>query len=59
MEIIRVSPRLKEQRPARRARRVDLIRAEADTAVARGEAAPRDYRLPGTLRPEGRRPGTP
>lgn len=48
MEIIGVSPRLEEQRLARRARWVDLIRAEADAAVARGEAAPRDYRLAAT-----------
>ncbi|MFF3917951.1 TetR/AcrR family transcriptional regulator [Streptomyces sp. NPDC001852] len=45
VEIVGVSPRLEEQRLARRARWVDLIRAEADAAVARGEAAPRDYRL--------------
>ncbi|GHE06062.1 TetR/AcrR family transcriptional regulator [Streptomyces alanosinicus] len=45
VEIIGVSPRLEGQRLARRARWIDLIRAEADTAVARGEAAPRDYRL--------------
>lgn len=48
VEIIGVSPRLEEQRLARRARWVDLIRAEADAAVARGEAAPRDYRLAAT-----------
>ncbi len=40
VEIIGVSPRLEEQRLARRARWVDLICAEADAAVARGEAAP-------------------
>jgi AcrR family transcriptional regulator len=45
VEIIGVSARLEEQRLARRARWIDLIRAEADAAVARGEAAPRDYRL--------------
>ncbi|MGW3210118.1 TetR/AcrR family transcriptional regulator [Streptomyces sp. NPDC001135] len=45
MEIVGVSPRLEEQRLARRARWIDLIRAEADAAVVRGEAAPRDYRL--------------
>ncbi|MFF8861100.1 TetR/AcrR family transcriptional regulator [Streptomyces sp. NPDC015139] len=48
VEIIGVSPRLEEQRLARRARWIDLIRAEADAAVARGEAAPRDYRLAAT-----------
>ncbi|MEV6805225.1 TetR/AcrR family transcriptional regulator [Streptomyces sp. NPDC017248] len=48
MEIIGVSARLEEQRLARRARWVALIRAEADAAVARGEAAPRDYRLAAT-----------
>jgi AcrR family transcriptional regulator len=48
MEIVGVSPRLEEQRLARRARWIDLIRAEADAAVARGEAAPRDYRLAAT-----------
>jgi len=45
VEIIGVSPRLEEQRLARRARWVDLICAEAAEAAARGEAAPRDYRL--------------
>ena len=48
VEIIGVSPRLEEQRLARRARWVDLICAEADAAVARGEAAPRDHRLAAT-----------
>ncbi|MFJ9864029.1 TetR/AcrR family transcriptional regulator [Streptomyces sp. NPDC101165] len=48
VEIIGVSARLEEQRLARRARWVDLIRSEADAAVARGEAAPRDYRLAAT-----------
>jgi AcrR family transcriptional regulator len=48
VEIIGVSPRLEEQRLARRARWIDLIRAEADAAVARGDAAPRDYRLAAT-----------
>ncbi|OXS31795.1 TetR/AcrR family transcriptional regulator [Streptomyces sp. XY006] len=48
VEIIGVSPRLEEQRLARRANWVDLICAEADAAVARGEAAPRDYRLAAT-----------
>ncbi|MEV5427854.1 TetR/AcrR family transcriptional regulator [Streptomyces sp. NPDC052701] len=46
VEIIGVSPRLEEQRLARRARWIGLIRAEAEAAAARGEAAVRDYRLP-------------
>ncbi|MES5817448.1 TetR/AcrR family transcriptional regulator [Streptomyces sp. RG80] len=46
VEIIGVSPRLEEQRLARRAGWIDLLCAEANAAVARGEAAPRDYRLP-------------
>ncbi|MEU6063702.1 MULTISPECIES: TetR/AcrR family transcriptional regulator [Streptomyces] len=45
VEIIGVSPRLEEQRLARRARWVELICAEAKAAAARGEAAPRDYRI--------------
>lgn len=45
VEIVGVSPRLEEQRLARRARWVDLICAEATAAAERGEAAPRDYRL--------------
>jgi AcrR family transcriptional regulator len=48
VEIIGVSPRLEEQRLARRAGWVDLICAEADAAAARQEAAPRDYRLAAT-----------
>ncbi|MEU1050505.1 TetR/AcrR family transcriptional regulator [Streptomyces sp. NPDC005897] len=48
VEIIGVSPRLEEQRLARRARWVDLICAEARSAAERGEAAPRDYRLAAT-----------
>ncbi|MFJ4809119.1 TetR/AcrR family transcriptional regulator [Streptomyces longwoodensis] len=48
VEIIGVSPRLEEQRLARRSRWVDLICAEATAAAARGEAAPRDYRLGAT-----------
>ncbi|MET8246460.1 TetR/AcrR family transcriptional regulator [Streptomyces sp. NPDC005202] len=48
VEIIGVSPRLEEQRLARRARWVDLICAEAGAAAARGEAAPRDYRIAAT-----------
>ncbi|MET7383540.1 helix-turn-helix domain-containing protein [Streptomyces sp. NPDC005526] len=48
VEIIGVSPRLEEQRLARRSRWVDLICAEARAAAARGDAAPRDYRLAAT-----------
>ncbi|MEU0941595.1 TetR family transcriptional regulator [Streptomyces canus] len=48
VEIIGVSPRLEEQRLARRSHWVDLVCAEANRAVARGEAAPRDYRLAAT-----------
>ncbi|MBC9724813.1 TetR/AcrR family transcriptional regulator [Streptomyces sp. TRM68367] len=48
VEIIGVSPRLEEQRLARRARWIDLICAEAQRAAERGEAAPRDYRLAAT-----------
>ncbi|MEH0573655.1 MULTISPECIES: TetR/AcrR family transcriptional regulator [Streptomyces] len=48
VEIVGVSPRLEEQRLARRAGWVDLICAEATAAAARGEAAPRDYRLAAT-----------
>ncbi|MEU0676461.1 TetR/AcrR family transcriptional regulator [Streptomyces sp. NPDC006172] len=48
VEIVGVSPRLEEQRLARRARWVDLICAEAMQAAARGEAAARDYRLAAT-----------
>ena len=48
VEIIGVSARLEEQRLARRSRWVDLICAEADTAAAQGEAAPRDYRIAAT-----------
>ncbi|GHK01346.1 TetR/AcrR family transcriptional regulator [Streptomyces sp. NPDC003753] len=48
VEIIGVSPRLEEQRLERRSRWVDFIRAEAARAAARGEAAPRDYRLAAT-----------
>ncbi|MFE9173034.1 TetR/AcrR family transcriptional regulator [Streptomyces kebangsaanensis] len=48
VEIIGVSPRLEEQRLERRSRWVDLICAEAEAAAARGEAAPRDYRLAAT-----------
>lgn len=45
VEIIGVSPRLEEQRLARRSRWVELVCAEAEAAVARGEAMPRDYRI--------------
>ncbi|MFF6996735.1 TetR/AcrR family transcriptional regulator [Streptomyces sp. NPDC008313] len=45
IEIVGVSERLERQRLARRARWIDFICAEAADAVARGEAAPRDYRL--------------
>ncbi|POX47863.1 TetR/AcrR family transcriptional regulator [Streptomyces sp. Ru72] len=48
VEIIGVSPRLEEQRLERRSRWVDFICAEAARAAARGEAAPRDYRLAAT-----------
>ncbi|MER5428169.1 TetR/AcrR family transcriptional regulator [Streptomyces sp. NPDC002588] len=48
VEIVGVSPRLEEQRLARRARWVELICAEATSAAARGEAAQRDYRLAST-----------
>ncbi|MFD5813515.1 TetR/AcrR family transcriptional regulator [Streptomyces sp. NPDC127038] len=48
VEIIGVSPRLEEQRLARRARWVEFICAEAAAAVARGEAEPRDHRLAAT-----------
>ncbi|MFD9324946.1 MULTISPECIES: TetR/AcrR family transcriptional regulator [unclassified Streptomyces] len=48
VEIIGVSPRLEEQRLARRSRWVEFICAEAAAAAVRGEAAPRDYRLAAT-----------
>ncbi|WP_409467629.1 TetR/AcrR family transcriptional regulator [Streptomyces sp. HC307] len=48
VEIVGVSPRLEEQRLARRARWVDFICAEAQAAAERGEAAPRDYRVAAT-----------
>ncbi|MFI1356288.1 TetR/AcrR family transcriptional regulator [Streptomyces sp. NPDC020898] len=48
VEIVGVSARLEEQRLARRSRWVNLICSEAEAAVARGEAAPRDYRLAAT-----------
>ncbi|MEU9733104.1 TetR/AcrR family transcriptional regulator [Streptomyces sp. NPDC048002] len=48
VEIVGVSPRLEEQRLARRSRWVDLICAEAHAAAERGEAARRDHRLAAT-----------
>ncbi|WP_427924540.1 TetR/AcrR family transcriptional regulator [Streptomyces sp. cg40] len=48
VEIIGVSPRLEEQRLARRARWINLIRGEARAAAERGEAARRDYRIAAT-----------
>ncbi|WP_262056803.1 TetR/AcrR family transcriptional regulator [Streptomyces sp. STR69] len=48
VEIIGVSPRLEEQRLARRARWINLIRGEARAAAQRGEAARRDYRIAAT-----------
>ncbi|WP_369174704.1 TetR/AcrR family transcriptional regulator [Streptomyces sp. R28] len=48
VEIIGVSPRLEEQRLARRARWVELVCVEAASAVTRGEAVPRDYHLAAT-----------
>ncbi|AZS83331.1 TetR/AcrR family transcriptional regulator [Streptomyces griseoviridis] len=45
VEVIGVSPGIEEQRLTRRSRWVDLICAEADVSAARGEAAPRDYRV--------------
>ncbi|MGY1495578.1 TetR/AcrR family transcriptional regulator [Streptomyces sp. QTS52] len=48
VEIIGVSARLEEQRLARRSRWVNLICTEAESAVAGGEAAPRDYQLAAT-----------
>lgn len=44
-EIVGVSPRLDEQRLSRRARWVELIRVEAASAVEKGEAVERDYRI--------------
>ncbi|WP_263166209.1 TetR/AcrR family transcriptional regulator [Streptomyces sp. SCSIO ZS0520] len=44
-EIVGISPRMDEQRLSRRARWIELIRAEAEAARARGEAADRDYSL--------------
>ncbi|MGX1885692.1 TetR/AcrR family transcriptional regulator [Streptomyces sp. NPDC055287] len=44
-EIVGVSPRMDEQRLARRARWINLMCAEAASAAMRGEAADRDYRI--------------
>ncbi|WP_371502114.1 TetR family transcriptional regulator [Kitasatospora sp. NBC_00374] len=48
VEIIGVSAELERGRLVRRRRWVDLIVAEAEAAVRRGEAAPRDYRIAAT-----------
>ncbi|MET7575628.1 TetR/AcrR family transcriptional regulator [Streptomyces sp. NPDC005492] len=48
VEIVGVSPRLEEQRLARRARWINLICSEAKAAAVRGEAARRDYRIAAT-----------
>lgn len=48
VEIIGVSPRLEEQRLARRARWIDLICAEARAAAEQGEAVRRDCRIAAT-----------
>lgn len=48
VEIIGVSPALERQRLDRRARWVDMLCSEAASAAARGEAAPRDYRIAAT-----------
>ncbi|WP_326847303.1 TetR/AcrR family transcriptional regulator [Streptomyces kaniharaensis] len=48
VEIIGVSEALERQRLVRRARWVELILAEAGAAAARGEVAPRDYRIAAT-----------
>ncbi|MGW7286934.1 TetR/AcrR family transcriptional regulator [Streptomyces sp. NPDC054847] len=45
LEIVGVSPQMERQRLARRSRWVDFICAQAATAVERGEADPRDYRV--------------
>ncbi|MET9421262.1 MULTISPECIES: TetR/AcrR family transcriptional regulator [unclassified Streptomyces] len=45
LEIVGVSPQMERQRLTRRARWVDFICAQAATAVERGEADPRDYRV--------------
>ncbi|GAA0683199.1 TetR/AcrR family transcriptional regulator [Kitasatospora atroaurantiaca] len=48
VEIIGVSAELERQRLVRRSRWVALIVAEAEAAVGRGEAAPRDFRIAAT-----------
>ncbi|RKE16895.1 TetR/AcrR family transcriptional regulator [Streptomyces sp. TLI_171] len=48
VEIVGVSEELERQRLVRRARWVELIVAEADSAVARGELAPREFRIAAT-----------
>jgi len=48
VEIIGVSPELERQRLIRRSRWVELIVSEAEAAVGRGEAAPRDFRIAAT-----------
>ncbi|MFI1524831.1 TetR/AcrR family transcriptional regulator [Kitasatospora cineracea] len=48
VEIVGVSEELERQRLVRRARWVDLLVAEADRAAARGELAPRDFRIAAT-----------
>ncbi|WP_405015774.1 TetR/AcrR family transcriptional regulator [Kitasatospora sp. NBC_00070] len=48
VEIIGVSEELERQRLLRRSRWVQLIVAEAEAAVARGEAAPRNFRIAAT-----------
>ncbi|MGV9264917.1 TetR/AcrR family transcriptional regulator [Kitasatospora sp. NPDC003701] len=48
VEIIGVSEELERQRLVRRSRWVELILAEAEAAAARGEVAPRDYRIAAT-----------
>ncbi|BFV56523.1 TetR/AcrR family transcriptional regulator [Kitasatospora sp. CMC57] len=48
VEIIGVSEELERQRLTRRSRWVELIVAEAEAAVGRGEIAPRDFRIAAT-----------
>ncbi|MEV0536119.1 TetR/AcrR family transcriptional regulator [Kitasatospora sp. NPDC050463] len=48
VEIIGVSEELERQRLVRRSRWVELIVTEAEAAAARGEIAPRDYRIAAT-----------
>ncbi|MER7398446.1 TetR/AcrR family transcriptional regulator [Streptomyces sp. NPDC000151] len=49
VEVVGVSPAFEQHRMARRAQWADLISAELTAAAARGEAAPRDYRLAATV----------